>query len=117
VTFLQCSGARKSVAEPVASLAIHLLLRFPKKGEVKAMTNEVDRLKDEIVAVVSAAPNQRLRPHEMEKDLARILGVSIFAVQDAVRTLAEEGRLVFTYRDPCSYVEIPAASGSARSAA
>jgi DNA-binding GntR family transcriptional regulator len=81
------------------------------------MANELERLKDEIVALVSAAPNQRLRPHEMEKDLAHKLGISIFAVQEAVRALAEEGRLVFTYRDPCSYVEIPAPSESARPAA
>jgi len=78
------------------------------------MANEIDRLNDEIMALVSAAPNQRLRPHEMEKALAHKLGISIYTVQEAVRALAEEGRLVFTYRDPCSYIEIPAPSESAQ---
>ena len=81
------------------------------------MANEITRLKDKIVIIVSAAPNQRLRPHEMERDLAHELGISIFAVQEAVRTLTEEGRLVFTYRDPWSYLEVPGPPQSARPAA
>jgi DNA-binding GntR family transcriptional regulator len=77
------------------------------------MANEFERLKDEILAMISAAPNQRLRPHEVEKDLAHKLRVSMYTVQEAIRALAEEGQLVFTYRDPTSYVEIPAPSESA----
>lgn len=70
------------------------------------MTNEFERLKEEILALLSAASDQRLRPHEVEKGLAHKLGVSIYTAQDAIRVLAEEGRLVFTYRDPTSYIEI-----------
>jgi DNA-binding GntR family transcriptional regulator len=81
------------------------------------MANEFERLKDEILALVSAAPGQRLRPHEVEKGLAHKLGVSLYTVQQAIRDLVEEGRLIFTYRDPTSYVEMPAPSESARSVA
>jgi hypothetical protein len=80
------------------------------------MTNEFERLKDEILALLSAAPDQRLRPHEVEKGLAHKLGVFIYTVQDAIRVPAEERRLVFTYRDPTSYIEIPAPSESVRAA-
>ncbi len=81
------------------------------------MPNEVERLKDEILALLSAAPDHRLRPHEVEKGLAHKLGISIQTVRDAVRILAEERRLVFTYRDPTSYIEIPTPGESVRSVA
>jgi DNA-binding GntR family transcriptional regulator len=81
------------------------------------MANEFERLKDEIMALLSAAPDLRLRPHEVERGLAHRLGVSMYMVQEAIRVLAEEGRLVFTYRDPTSYIEIPAPGEPARPAA
>lgn len=70
------------------------------------MANDFDRLKEEIVALISAAPNQRLRPHEVGKGLAHKLEISRHTVREAIRTLTVEGRLVFTYRDPCSFVEV-----------
>ena len=78
------------------------------------MPSDFQRLKDEVLALVSGAPNQRLRPHEVGKGLAHKLGVSMRTVQEAVKDLAKDGQLVFTYRDPTSYIEIPAPSESTR---
>lgn len=69
--------------------------------------NEFGQIKDEIMVQVIGASNHRVRPHEVEKSLSKRLGVSAFTVREAVKDLVEEGELTFTYRDPCSYVEIP----------
>jgi TusA-related sulfurtransferase len=36
------------------------------------------------------------------------MNIPISEVKKALKDLMQGGRLVFTYRDPCSYVEIPA---------
>ncbi len=41
------------------------------------------------------------------KGLSQKLGVSTHAIQKAINSLVEEGELVFTYRGPSSYVEVP----------
>jgi len=64
--------------------------------------------KEQIMKMVSGAGNQRIRPFVLEKFLSKEMGVSIPAVKKALKDLIQEERLVFTYRDPCSYVEIPA---------
>jgi len=71
------------------------------------MVSEYDRLKGAILEMMSAAPEQRVRPHELEKALSHKLEVSRHTVHESVKNLVEEGRLTFTYRDPTSYLEIP----------
>ena len=66
-----------------------------------------EHLREAILEMVSAAPEQRLRPHELEKALSHKLEVSRHTVHESVKTLVEEGRLTFTYRDPTSYLEVP----------
>jgi hypothetical protein len=41
------------------------------------------------------------------KALHSKLGVHSFTVQEALKDLVKEGAVVFTYRDPCSYLEYP----------
>ena len=71
------------------------------------MVSEYDRLKEAILEMMSAAPEQRIRPHELERALSHKLDLTRQTVHEAVKNLVEEGRLTFTYRDPTSYLEIP----------
>ncbi len=66
-----------------------------------------DQLIAEIMVMVSSAKEQRARPHELQKTLSKKFDVPMSRVQKALAHLVEEEKLVFTYRDPCSYVEIP----------
>lgn len=63
-------------------------------------------VKDEILVSLSAASEQRLRPHDMEKILSHRLGVSTHTIHQGVKDLVAEGKLVYTYRDPESYLEM-----------
>ena len=73
--------------------------------------NQFDQIKEEVLFLVSSAKYQRMRPHEVEKNLSKKLGVSLFMVKEALEDLVEQRELVFTYRDPSSYVEVPSAGG------
>ena len=84
-------------------------------AEARLPDNEYERLKEDILMLVADAENKRLRPHALEKSLSSGFGGSLFTVQQALNDLVREGKLVFSYRDPSSYVEIPPAS--ARSSA
>jgi len=64
-------------------------------------------LKNKLLDLVASSKNQRLRPSEAKRVLARELDISGLAVHEVVKDLVEEGDLVYSYRDPCSYVEIP----------
>ena len=70
------------------------------------MTIENQRVKDEILVSLSAASAQRLRPHDVERSLSHKLGVSTRTIHQGVKDLVEEGKLVYTYRDPDSYIEV-----------
>ena len=76
------------------------------------MIIENQRIKEEILVSLSVASNQRLRPHDVERILSHKLGVSIHTIHQGVKDLAEEGKLVYTYRDPDSYIEVVKAVGT-----
>ena len=78
----------------------------------KVPKTEYERIKEQILTLVTEAENQRRRPHELHESLLRSLGASRSAVQQSLNELVREGKLVFTYRDPCSYVEIPESVGT-----
>ena len=69
--------------------------------------DERKRIEKKIMEILFEAPEQRVRPVELERRLKAEEGVSLSAVKETLNALVEEGRLVFTYRDPCSYVEVP----------
>jgi hypothetical protein len=69
--------------------------------------NAHEETKERIMEAVSGAPNKRIRPIDLEKELEQELGLAFSTTKDTVKELVGEGELVFTYRDPCSYVETP----------
>ena len=73
------------------------------------------QIKKKIIEMVSTAENQRQRPHSVVRTVSDNLGVPIFRVKKALEALLQERKLVFTYRDPCSFVEIPINDMSRRS--
>jgi hypothetical protein len=66
-----------------------------------------EETKERIMEAVSGAPDQRLRPIDLERNLEKEHGLARAAIKDVLKELMGEGELVFTYRDPCNYVEIP----------
>jgi hypothetical protein len=66
-----------------------------------------EHIMKKIMEIVTAAEDQRQRPFSVVKTVSDTLGVPIFRVKKALESLIKERRLVFTYRDPCSFVEIP----------
>jgi DNA-binding GntR family transcriptional regulator len=74
--------------------------------------NEHESVKEHILTLVTEAEHQRLRPHELHEGLRRSLGASRVTIQRSLNDLIREGKLVFTYRDPCSYVETPELVGT-----
>jgi hypothetical protein len=69
--------------------------------------NEYEILQESIMELVATSTNQRIRPIDAIQTLRRRHDVSAFTVNDALADLVQEGELVYSYRDPCSYVEIP----------
>ena len=69
--------------------------------------NTQDRIRSRILNIVSNAPNHRIRPNTLHRTLVEEFGVPIQRIKDLLTDLIEERALVFTYRDPCSYIEIP----------
>jgi DNA-binding GntR family transcriptional regulator len=70
------------------------------------MVLEIQRLKEEILVSLSAASDHRLRPHDVERTLSHRFGISAHTIHQGVKDLVEEGKLVYTYRDPDSYIEV-----------
>ena len=79
-------------------------IRLEKEG---GEMNQFDHIKSEIMKMMRTATNHRLRPHEIEKALYRKLGIHSFTAQGALDDLVKEEKLVFTYWDPESFVELP----------
>jgi DNA-binding GntR family transcriptional regulator len=73
------------------------------------LASEHDRLKEAILKMLSAASDQRVRPHELENALSHKLEISRDTVHQAVKNLVQEGRLRFTCHDPTSYLGVPEA--------
>ena len=65
------------------------------------------QIRKEIMEMVTAAENQRQRPYSLVRIVSSDLGVPIFRVKKVLEDLLKERKLLFTYRDPCSFVEIP----------
>ena len=61
-----------------------------------------------ILSVVSSAPNKRIRPIDLERVLLDEGAPSKETIKEALSGLMLAGELVYTYRDPCSFVELPA---------
>ena len=70
------------------------------------MNSEYQYVKTEILTSLSGVSDHRLRPHDLQRTLSHKLGVPMHTVRQAVHDLVADGKLVYTYRDPMSYIEI-----------
>ena len=77
--------------------------------------SQSEQIRKRIMEMVTTAKNHRQRPYSVVKTVSDNLGVPIFRVKKALEGLLKERKLVFTYRDPCSFVEIPLNELSRRS--
>jgi len=66
-----------------------------------------ERMRQRILNLVVEAKQQRLRPIEVKRILKEKFQYSMFSVQKALKEMVNNGDLIFTYRDPCNYVEVP----------
>ncbi|MFC2171414.1 hypothetical protein ACFLU6_02135 [Acidobacteriota bacterium] len=69
--------------------------------------NLLDKIKEEIIVLISNSKKRRVRPLELKKTVSSKLRLPGSLVKEALDDLVKSRELVFTYRDPCSYVEIP----------
>jgi hypothetical protein len=69
--------------------------------------SQSEQIRQRIMEMVTTAENQRQRPYSVVRTVSDNLGVPIFRVKRALEDLLKERKLVFTYRDPCSFVEMP----------
>jgi len=69
--------------------------------------NEYEMHRERVMELVGSAPNQRMRPNDLKRQLAQESGPSMYVVNEIIKDLVEDEDLVYTYRDPYSYVEIP----------
>ena len=68
-----------------------------------------------LMEMVADAHNQRIRPGELGRRLAHEIGASISVANEIIKQIIATGDLVYTYRDPCSFVELPLAAVTAGS--
>jgi hypothetical protein len=69
--------------------------------------DQSDEIRQKIMEMVSSAEDQRQRPYSLVKTVSDNSGLPIFRVKKVLENLIKERKLIFTYRDPCSFVEIP----------
>jgi len=66
------------------------------------------QIKARILAIVSGASKHRIRPIDLERTLLGEGEASKTAIKRALNELVQAKRVVYSYRDPCSFVEMPA---------
>ena len=76
-----------------------------REGRLNMFVNE--DIKERIMNFVGHATDNRMRPIELHRKLLQQPGLGLYTIKLACKELVDEGKLVYTYRDPCSYVEIP----------
>ena len=63
--------------------------------------------RERLMDLVAAAQNHRMQPGKLGQRLAQEAGFSAQTARELIKKMIEDGDLVYSYRDPCSYVEIP----------
>ena len=69
--------------------------------------NEFKLIKEEIIALVSGAKDQRFLQDDLEKNLSIKLEIQTSTVREELTELIGEGKVVFMFRDYQNYIEIP----------
>jgi hypothetical protein len=70
-------------------------------------TSQTEQIREKILEMVTAAKGQRQNPNMVMNGLSAEFEVSLLKVKEALNDLVRERKLVFTYRHPFTYVEIP----------
>ena len=68
---------------------------------------QAEQIREKILDMVKVAKSQRRNIYEVMRSLSAEFGVSVIRVREALNDLIREKELVFTYRNPFTYVEIP----------
>lgn len=76
---------------------------------------QAEQIREKILDMVKGAKSQRRNIHEVMRSFSTEFGVSLIRVREVVNDLIREKELVFTYRDPFTYVEIPCQDWPSRS--
>ncbi len=63
--------------------------------------------RERLIELVATAKNQRLMPGEASRKLANALGLTTWGANEIIKRTIAEGALVYAYREPISYVELP----------
>jgi hypothetical protein len=69
---------------------------------------DIGELKSRVLELVAKAPERRIRPIDLERAILGEGGSSKTALKQALNALVQAEKLVYTYRDPCSFLELPA---------
>ena len=68
---------------------------------------DYEKIRNNICDIVTHSERMRVRPNELEKAVSHKYGIHRHAVRGILKDLLDEETLVFSYRDPCSFIEIP----------
>jgi hypothetical protein len=77
--------------------------------------SQTEQIRKRILGMVKATVEQRQGPYEVMSLVTAEYGVSMSTVREALNDLIRAGELIFTYRGPFTYVEIPCEHRSRRS--
>ncbi len=66
-----------------------------------------ETMREKVMALINSTQNRRLRPRDLEKEVGEPFRGSGSIFAEVLRGLIDEGALVYTYRDPCSFLEVP----------
>ena len=82
--------------------------------EMKEMS-QAEQIRKRILELVKVSEGQRRNPNEVMRGLSAEFRVPMYQVREALNDLIRERKLVFTYREPLTYVEIPCKDRASRS--
>lgn len=66
----------------------------------------MENIGEEIMVKVRQARESRVRPHVLLKELSDALDVPKSAIKQALALQIDRGKMTYSYRDPCSFVEL-----------
>ena len=66
-----------------------------------------EQIEREILTTLQNADSGKLRPNTLIKAAAQSAGVPYARAKSALVRLARRQQLIYSYRDPCSFVELP----------
>ncbi len=65
-----------------------------------------EHIEEKIIDKVRQTRGCRIRPHVLIRELSDTLAVSRTTIKHALAKQIERGKMTYSYRDPCSFVEL-----------